>query len=189
MQETAPLFAIKHHTTFFAIIIFSAAILAFSGCSSTGSVAAVSGLATGSISPDIITKGINSNNLQLSKLKGSYVLVEFWESGNYDARRNHLEMERIYKEFKDKEFKNGQNFCVYSVSLDTDEQKWKAAVALDNITWPCQTIDTNSWNAQAALDYSINYLPKYYLLDGDGVIVKKNILIHDLENILEDFVQ
>ncbi|MBK9504080.1 MAG: hypothetical protein IPO03_01605 [Bacteroidetes bacterium] len=46
------------------------------------------------------------------------------------------------------------------MSLDTDKQKWLDALAADNVSWPCQTIDTKSWNAKSAIDFEVNFLPK-----------------------------
>jgi len=186
MQESSPRFSTKLHTFFIVAIFAITSITTFTGCSGSEATTLTSGLATGTSSPEIITQDANNRWLQLSALKGTYVLVEFWESGNADARRNHIEMERLYKKYQHEDFKNGKNYSVYSVSLDTDKNKWLAAVTADNVSWNCQTIDTKSWNAQAALDFGINYLPKYYLLDGDGVVIKKNILIGELESILNE---
>jgi hypothetical protein len=177
--------SIKLHTLFTSIFIVILTSIVLIGCSGTPSASGVSAMAMGSASPEINTPNANNQMLKLSALKGSYVLIEFWESNNLESRTNHFEMERLYNKYKDENFKNGKKYCVYSVSLDTDKDKWMAAIAADNITWDCQTIDTKGWNATAALDFGINYLPKYYLIDGDGVVVKKNILIKDLEQILD----
>lgn len=175
----------KSLTLFTPILIVILASFVIIGCSGTPSISAFSGIAMGSASPEISTPNANNQMLKLSALKGSYVLVEFWESNNLESRTNHFEMERLYNRYKDENFKNGKKYCVYSVSLDTDKDKWLAAIAADNISWDCQTIDTRGWNAEAALDFGINYFPKYFLIDGDGVVIKKNILISDLEQILE----
>jgi hypothetical protein len=155
------------------------------GCSGTAASSKVVGVAAGNSSPDILTNDKNGKTLQLSALKGSYVLVEFWESGNMDARRNHYEINRLYQKYQDAQFKDGKNFCIYSVSLDTNKDKWLEAMAQDNVSWPCQTIDTKGWNAKSAIDFGVSFLPKYYLINGDGVIIKRNILIQDLESIIK----
>ncbi len=181
MKISSPQF-LKNGLLVCALIIGAAS---FSGCSGTANSKTV-GITTGNSGPNIITSDKNGEWLQLSALKGSYVLVEFWESGNSAARMNHFEMDRLYRKYKNADFKDGKNFCVYSVSLDTDKAKWEAAITQDNVTWPCQTIDTKGWNAKSALDYGVNYLPKYYLLDGNGVVIKRNILIEDLESIIKE---
>lgn len=180
-----------HHTTLPVIIFFTALIgigTLVSGCSSSATTATV-GVATGNQSPDIFTENIKGEMISLSGHKGSYVLVEFWDSQNSEARRNHYEMERIYSKYKDATFDNGKKFCIYSVSLDTDREKWEAAVAEDNMQWPCNTIDQRAWNSPAVLAFNISYLPKYYLIDGNGVVIRRNIMIKDLDAILEENLQ
>ncbi len=163
----------------FAIV----SILSFTSCSITNRVI---GTATGDVSPEIIAKSSDGTDISLSGLKGSYVLIEFWESGNSAARANHFEMQRLYQKYKSAEFEKGNGFCIYSLSLDTDKSKWANAIAQDKITWPCQALDTRSWNASAAINYQVGFLPQYFLIDGNGVIVKKNILIKDLDSIIKE---
>lgn len=167
----------------FSFCLAIVTILAFTSCSVTNRV---TGTATGDISPEIIAKSSEGTDITLSGLKGSYVLIEFWESGNSAARANHFEMQRLYQKYKSAEFAKGNGFCIYSLSLDTDKSKWANAIAQDKITWPCQALDTKSWNASAALNYEVGFLPQYFLIDGHGVIVKKNILIKDLEGIIKE---
>jgi hypothetical protein len=181
----------SHFTTRTVIIFFISLIgicALASGCSTSATTATV-GVATGNQSPDIFSENIKGEMISLSGHKGSYVLVEFWDSQNSDARKNHYEMQRIYNKYKDATFDNGKKFCIYSVSLDTDREKWEAAVAEDNMQWPCNTIDQRSWNSPAVLAYSISYLPKYYLIDGNGVVIRRNIMIKDLDAILGENLQ
>ena len=117
----------------FAIVM----ILSFSSCSLTNKVTVT---ATGDISPEIIAKSAEGSDILLSELKGSYVLIEFWESGNSAARSNHFEMQRMYQKYKSAEFENGNGFCIYSLSLDTDVSKWTNAIKQDKITWPCNAL-------------------------------------------------
>ena len=185
MMQSTPRKPFKPHTQiikltfFFAIII----LLSFTRCSVTNKV---TGTATGNISPEIVALGTEGMSIALSELKGSYVLIEFWESGNSAARSNHFEMQRLYQKYRGSEFENGNGFCIYSLSPDTDKSKWADAIKQDNITWPCQALDTKAWNAPAAIKYNVGFLPQYFLIDGNGVIVKKNILIKDLENIIKE---
>lgn len=176
---------IKPKTSLIAGICIIASVIIFSGCAGTSSSAKTIGIAPGNAIPNIITVDTSGNWLELHALKGCYVLVEFWESGNMDARKNHFEINRLYKKYHNADFKDGKKFCVYSVSLDTDKQKWLAALEQDNISWPHQTIDTKAWNAQAAKDFGVHFLPKYYLVNGDGVIINRNIIIDNLETIIQ----
>jgi peroxiredoxin len=144
----------------------------------------VIGVQNGNVAPEISANTITNTAVKLSELRGKMVLLEFWDSNNSVARKNHFEIQRMYVKHKGTEFKNGTGFEVYSISLDTDKAAWQKAVDGDGITWQYNVIETNAWNAKSALDYKIASLPKYYLINGKGEIINHNILIPDLEKLL-----
>ena len=150
---------------------------------------AVIGTRAGDIAPEISAVDPGGNALLLSSQRGKYVLVEFWESGNSQARKNHFEMGRMYQKYRDGKFEGATGFTIYSVSIDSDKSKWLSAIREDIMVWPMQVIDTNSWNSKPLLDYAVASLPKYYLLNGEGVILQHNIIISDLENILKTYLE
>ncbi|MEZ5014451.1 MAG: TlpA disulfide reductase family protein [Chitinophagales bacterium] len=147
----------------------------------------VIGIHSGELAPEIKAEGISGDTIALSSLRGKYVLVEFWDSGNDPARRSHFEMQRVYEKYKNASFKDGsKGYAVFSISLDAKKEQWKDAVQTDHVQWPEQAIDTRGWNAPAVVTYNVASLPKYYLIDGDGVIVYHNILIDELEEKLKE---
>jgi len=127
--------------------------------------------------------------LTLRSLRGKYVLIEFWESGNSQSRKNHFELGRMYQKYRDGNFEDGNGFTIYSISIDSDKTKWLSAIREDIMVWPMQVIDTNSWNSKPLLDYTVASLPKYYLLNGEGIILQHNIIISDLEKILIKYLE
>ncbi len=96
-------------------------------------------------------------------------------------------MERLYQEFRDSRFSNGNGFTIYSIALEDDAANWLKVLKNDRMSWPQQFCDTRKWGAPASVNYEVNTLPKYFLLDGEGKIIEKNILIRDLEKILEQY--
>ncbi len=121
MQST-PRKPFNTHTNFFTITISFAMLvmILFTNCSTAHKT---TGTSTGNISPDIISQSHEGKEISLSELKGSYFLIEFWESGNSAARSNHFEMQRLYQKYKSAEFEKGNGFCIYSLSFDTDRSK------------------------------------------------------------------
>ncbi|MBK7566262.1 MAG: TlpA family protein disulfide reductase [Bacteroidetes bacterium] len=150
---------------------------------------AVSGIRTGNIAPEISATDPGGNIINLSSQRGKYVLIEFWEAGNSQARKNHFEMGRMYQKYRDENFKDGTGFTIYSISIDSDKAKWLSAIKEDIMVWPSQVIDTDGWNAKPLLDYAVASLPKYYLLNGEGIILQHNIIISDLETILKSYIE
>ncbi len=171
--------------TFYIIVCLFFALL-FSACTAPK---AVSGTRSGDIAPEISAVDPGGNTLTLSSLRGKYVLVEFWESGNSQSRKNHFEMGRMYQKYRDGIFEDGNGFTIYSISIDSDKSKWLSAIREDVMVWPAQVIDTNAWNSKPLLDYAVASLPKYYLLNGEGIILQHNIIISDLEKILIKYLE
>lgn len=143
------------------------------------------GVLSGNLAPDITASNASGTSISLSQSKGKLILVEFWDVNNIIARKNHFEIQRMYSKYSTTEFKAGKGFEVYSLSIDADRAAWLSAVAKDGILWPIVVNDPKSWNAQAVLDYKIASLPKYFLVDENGVIINHNIIISDLDKILE----
>ncbi|KRP13440.1 MAG: hypothetical protein ABR95_13885 [Sphingobacteriales bacterium BACL12 MAG-120813-bin55] len=146
---------------------------------------AKAGANIGNQAPEIVCDAVEGDCVPLSSLKGQYVLIEFWSSTCNSCRADHFEMERLYLDFKDSRFKNGSGFTIYSIALEDNVNNWLKVLKNDRMSWPQQFCDTRKWDAPASIDYMVNTLPKYFLLDGDGQIIEKNILIRDLEKLLE----
>ncbi len=142
------------------------------------------GVSSGNLAPEITATNVSGNSIKLSDYKGKLVLLEFWDSNNSVARKNHFEIQRMYQKFKTASFKEGEGLEVYSLSIDSDIAAWQAAVKEDGIVWPVIVNDRKAWNAQAILDYKVATLPKYFLINESGVIINHNIIISDLEKIL-----
>jgi len=146
--------------------------------------APIVGLQAGNLAPEISASKADNSIAKLSEMRGKLVLVEFWDSNNTGAKKNHFEIQRMYMKFKQTEFKEGTGFDIYSISIDSDKALWEKTVAAEGTTWATNVIDTKAWNAQPVLDYKIASLPKYFLINGKGEIINHNILTTDLEQIL-----
>lgn len=171
-------------TYFIIACLFCALVL--SACTT---VKPVVGIRSGNIAPEISAIDPGGNTLSLNGQRGKYVLVEFWESGNSQSRKNHFEMGRMYQKYRDANFKEANGFTIFSISIDSDKSNWLSAIREDAVVWPLQVIDTNSWNSKPLLDYAVASLPKYYLLDEEGIILQHNIIISDLETILKTYLE
>ena len=141
----------------------------------------------GSKAPEITCENMVGDCVALSELSGKMVLVEFWSSSNHTSMIDHAELEKVYSEFKDVNFKNARGFEVYSVALDDSEERWRMALVRDNNSWQYSMCNPNRWNSKAAMDYNIQTIPKYFLVDGNGQIIENLFLMKDLPNILAKY--
>ncbi len=133
----------------------------------------------GNVAPDISLHSPQGETIELSSLRGKYVLVKFWASWCAPCRQKNPQFVDLYNRFR------GRNFEIYAVSLDRDRQMWEAAIELDKLSW-IQVSDLAYWHSPLVMLYNIESIPASYLIDPDGIILKKNPDIDELYEILRN---
>lgn len=146
------------------------------------------GLNLGNKAPDISGKNFNDSTITLNSLTGKMVLIDFWASWCAPCRQDNPGVVKTYLEYKDKKFKSGNGFTVFSISLDYTKEPWQKAVTKDNLNWANHISDLKGWNNEVALKYNVTSIPYNYLINGDGIIVAVNIKGENLNNTLNKYL-
>ena len=129
----------------------------------------------GTPAPAISLPDMKGSQVQLSSLKGSVVLIDFWASWCGPCRANNPHLLKLYNKYHE------QGLEILGISLDEKSEDWKAAVRQDKLSWR-QVIDDKGQNAASALAYGVDAIPSSFLIDKDGVIRAVNEVGWDLES-------
>ncbi len=114
--------------------------------------------------------------------KGKVVLVDFWASWCPPCRREMPSLVELYANYKNK------NFEIVGVSLDRDAESWKKGIQDLNITWP-QMSDIKFWDCEGAKLYAVSSIPHTVLIDGDGIIIARNLHSEALKEKLDEILK
>ena len=130
-------------------------------------------LQPGQPAPDFTLHDPDGQPVSLSQFKGKVVLMDFWASwcgpciGDLETLR------------KIKEQVAAQPVVFLNVSLDENEGAWKQAIAKHQI----QGVHVRS-DGQVTQAYNVSAIPRYYLVDSQGLIVEDRLMVFDVDEVV-----
>jgi len=129
--------------------------------------------------PVFSMNSVHGKETSLSDYLGKYVLLDFWASWCGPCRKENPNVVKLYKKYRNK------NFTVLSVSLDTEIEKWKQAIEIDQLIWPNHISDLMGWKSPVIQLYGIQGIPYTVLVNPEGKIIGVNLRGKELEDRLE----
>ena len=109
-----------------------------------------------------------TKKITLSKLRGQYVLIDFWASWCGPCKAEIPYLKRAYQAFHSKGFE------ILSVSLDDKRDKWLDAVRQYQMPW-LHASDVRGFSSIVNELYHVPAIPKTLLLDKTGKIIATDL--------------
>ena len=162
---------IKNVSGFFVVLL----LLSFSFLSFVGKDTPTEGLTIGDKAPEFTICG-EKQLMELSDLKGKYVLLSFWASYDAQSRMQNATLNHVINKSK--------NIEMVSVSFDDYKSIFNETIKKDRINTPNCFVETEGEDSELFKTYRLNKGFKNYLLDENGIIVAKNITAKEISNYL-----
>jgi len=124
-------------------------------------------LARALMAPPFSLTTMDGQRISLDELQGKVVLMDFWATWCGPCREALPHMKEIARKFQ------GQPLIVLSVSVDTDEARWRDFVAKNEMTWP-QYCD-HGFNGSVAKAFDVQAIPHTFTIDSDGILQDEHI--------------
>lgn len=131
--------------------------------------------------PDFSAKTPEGKTVSLKESLGKVTIIDFWASWCGPCRKENPNVVAMYNELHSK----GLN--IVGVSLDDNLEQWKEAIAKDGITWT-QVSNLKKWSEPIAKQYSVNSIPKTFILNSFGVVVAKDLSGAELKAKVEELL-
>ena len=116
---------------------------------------------------DIHFTAVDGRQVDLAKLKGKVVLIDFWATWCGPCVGEVPDVKAAYEKLHDKGFE------IVGISLDNDKNALTDFVKDKGMTWP-QYFDGLQWSNKLAVEFGINSIPAMWLVDKQGNLRDQN---------------
>jgi len=137
-------------------------------------------LARARMAPAFAVTTLDGQHVTLDDLQGKVVLLDFWATWCGPCREALPHIRDVAKKFQ------GQPLVVLSVSLDSDERKWKEFVVKNEMTWP-QYCD-GGFTGPIAKMFGVTAIPHTFTIDADGVLQEEHVGDASIEGKLKKLI-
>lgn len=128
---------------------------------------------------EIALRDNRGNMRRLTDMKGSVVLLDFHVFGAEGSTLRIMQLRDIYNKY------HSHGLEIFQVSLDPDEHFWKTQTAA--LPWIC-VHDDDAMNSNLLVQYNVQRLPTFFLVDRNNVLFKRDSQIKDLDKTIQSLL-
>jgi thiol-disulfide isomerase/thioredoxin len=114
--------------------------------------------------PEIKFKAIDGNEVDISKMQGKVVLIDFWATWCGPCMMELPNVLDVYRKYHSKGFE------IIGISFDRDIESFKKVIKERGMSWP-QYFDGKIWDNDFGVYFGIQGIPTMWLVDKDGKVV------------------
>ncbi len=122
----------------------------------------------GEDAPNFTATSLDGKTIDLAKLRGKVVLIDFWATWCTPCIADMPAIRRVYDEYK------SRGFVVIGVSLDDEPSVVRRFAKSKKIPWPLCALGPQGKNPIAKA-YSVEGIPATFLIGPDGKVVATQI--------------
>jgi thiol-disulfide isomerase/thioredoxin len=137
-------------------------------------------LARATMAPPFSLTTLDGQRISMDGLAGRVVLIDFWATWCVPCREALPHIRSIAKKF------DGQPFVVLSISLDSDEAKWKEFVEKNGMTW--MQYRDGSFSGRISKQFNVTAIPATFTIDADGVLEDQHVGDANIEGKLKKLI-
>ena len=128
---------------------------------------------------EIALRDNRGNMRRLTDMKGSVVLLDFHVFGAEGSTQRIMQLRDIYNKY------HSRGLEIFQISLDPDEHFWKTQTAA--LPWIC-VHDDDAMNSNLLVQYNVQRLPTFFLVDRNNVLFKRDSQIKDLDKTIQSLL-
>jgi thiol-disulfide isomerase/thioredoxin len=113
---------------------------------------------------DLKYTAVDGGQVDLSKLRGKVVLIDFWATWCGPCREETPDVVAAYQKYHDKGFE------IVGVSLDQSKDALLLYTKANQMVWP-QYFDGKGWSNDISSRFGIDSIPAMWLVDKNGMLV------------------
>jgi thiol-disulfide isomerase/thioredoxin len=125
---------------------------------------------------------LDGKNVSLESLRGTPVLVHYWATWCEPCKVDIAQIRELVAKYGPKKF------AAVGIALDSDKAQLQKFLQAKPIAWP-QLHEAGGLDGRLAEELGVLTLPTMILLDAQGVVVDRNVVITELEKKLDTLIE